>query len=976
MRTKNFLFKKTTMLLGCCLMASIAVAQTPFTNRQIKKTFSKTNHANPISVLHGKVNGTQTTLSAKSLIQPDWNKRITDTSNYPTVKFGGLHRDTQGNYVYVATNGNPGGTYKAVIVKTQNNGVELWRREFSSAYFTAGSKVVTDSQDNIFVLGEVIRDSVNRESYLTKYTSSGNVVWTKYYSQTDFQLVKGMELLADSQDNIIAISQINGDNGLSNQYYLIQKFEQSGNILWEQEISYPTTNITYNKMNFNTYIKSTLLSDNSVVMFDRSFYLKLNSNGEIDWNNSLTTNVLISADERNDTIVTFTKSQYEMYVTKLTSDNINVWNNTLNVTYSHRPGDICINEKNNIFVMMQADFDVGTHGPEVIKLSSNGVVQYDNNYPCDNIDNEIKDGFSYYIKANEHDSVIIGGMGQDFILTAVAIDSLGNLIAGNEFNTFEPGYDYIYAYDGFNYYDGKMIVGGNQRNLSESGYDLFVTAIDFNANVKWTQFVKKEATSDLEVYEAALDASNNTYLAGSGKAGPWYRSFNVIKQNDDGAVVWNKIYSLDGYAAAVKVLSDSSIIVGGAFSWSPALINIKPDGTVKWQLTLSNLSFTMGGIQFINIDNDGNIIAASQASNNGLHLIYITKVSPNGTLIWEYTNNTTTGTDIYHLTTDINNNIIFSGIEITSDGNITYAAKLNSNGQLVWEYRESYSGTDLISQTYGDNEGNTYLVGQASDQGLFIKLDPLGQKVLSNQTTDAGYYYGIFGKEGVVYAAGTTLNSLGTIQSELVARNAAGTILWSQNIAEAGKAIYGQYIIGDENYLYMSGYSIDTLSNQYSIMAIYDYQGNLKYNSEIKVSREEGDYDNFMLADFAQNSNHLVIAILSSVIEPNTNVNEYNLAVIGNSIRYTKPVVVSIEEKNIVASTFKCYPNPVTDILYLSDDKTISSVTIYNITDQAVISKSIHATKASLNVSGLTSGIYTVKVESNENVESFKIIKK
>jgi len=282
MRTKNFFFKKATMLFGYCLMASIASAQLPFTNRQIKGTFPKANHAKPFSVLRGKFNGTQTTLGVRSTIEPDWYKRITDTSNYPTVKFGGIHRDTEGNYIYVVTNGNAGGTYKSVIVKTQNDGVEIWRKEFSDVYFTAGSKVVTDSHDNIFVLGEVMRDSVNRESYLREYTSSGNVVWTKYYSQNDFALVKGMELLADSQDNIIAISQINGDNGLSNQYYLIQKFEQSGNILWEQEISYPTTNVTYNKMNFNTYIKSTLLSDNSVVMFDRSFYLKLNSNGEID----------------------------------------------------------------------------------------------------------------------------------------------------------------------------------------------------------------------------------------------------------------------------------------------------------------------------------------------------------------------------------------------------------------------------------------------------------------------------------------------------------------------------------------------------------------------------------------------------------------------------------------------------------------------------------------------------------------------
>jgi len=973
MRTKNFFFKKATMLFVYCLMASIASAQLPFINRQIKGTFPKANHAIPFSTLQVKNNGTQTTLSTKSIIEPDWYKRITDTSYIATVKYGGISRDTQGNYVYVATNGNPGGTFKAVIVKTQNDGVEIWRREISDAYFTAGSKVVADSYNNIYVLGEVMRDSINREMFLRKYTSSGDVIWTKYYSQSDFVLVKGMELLADAQNNIIAISQINGDYELSNQYYLIIKFDQDGNVVWTKQVTYPTNNTTYTKLGFSTYIKSSLLSDNSLILFDKSFYLNLNSNGVINWNVLLTSNILISADELNDTIVALTGSDGgTMCATKINGAGGIVWNDTLPISYSGRPGDICISENNNVYVLAQD----GAHGPEVIKYTANGDVIYDNQYPTSN--DLIKYGFSYFIKANEHDSIIIGGMGDEFALTAVTIDSLGNFIAGNSFNTFESGYDYIYAYDGYNYYDGHMIACGNQRNLSEGGYDLFVTAIDFNATILWTQFIEKEATSDFEVNAAALDEYNNTYLAGSGKQGNWYRTFNVIKQNNAGAIVWDSTYCLNGTANAITVLSDNSVIAGGTISYDPAIINIHPDGTRNWTLILSDTCFFMGGVQYVTVDNDGNIIAASQIYKNGVHKLFIAKASHDGTLIWKYFNTPpTNGTDVYHLTTDIDNNIIFSGIDITSSGSIAYAEKLNSEGQLIWQYDESYSGTDLVSQAYGDNESNTYLVGATDSQGLIVKLDSLGQKIWSKLTTNNGYYYGIYcSGDTVLYAAGTTVNSLGAIQSELVALDTAGTILWSQNIAETDKDIYGQFIIGDEHNLYLSGNANDISYNQYSVLGIYDYQGNLVNKSDVKVSREEGDFNNFWLSDFAQNKDHLAIAILTSVIEPNMNVNEYNLAVIGNSIRYTKPVVVSIEEKNVVASTFKCYPNPVTDILYLSDDKIISNVTIYNITDQAVISKSIHATKSSLNVSGLASGIYIVKVESNENVESFKIIKK
>jgi len=978
MKTTNFVLQKAIMLIGCCLIASIAVAQSqlPFTNRQLNGPFLKKNHTYPISPSRGIYEGAQTTTGVKSIIAPDWYKRITDTSIYATVKFGGIHRDTQGNYVYVATNGNPGGTYKAVIVKTQNNGVEIWRKEFSDAYFTAGSKVVTDSQDNIFVFGEVIRDSVNRETYLAKYTPSGNVVWTEYYSQPDFILVKGMELLADSQDNIIAISQINGDYGL-NQYYLVNKFDQSGNIMWTQAIPYPSTKT----MKFGTYRKSRLLSDNSLVLFDKYMFFNLNSSGMINWNNQLTTKALTAADVLNDTIVTLTgTSSAALVATKITKDNVDIWATTLTgTTYQGRPGDICLNSKRNVFVLTQT----GSTGPNVIKLTPNGVVEYNNFYPCSSVDYEIRDGFSYFMHANEHDSVVIGGMGQNFTLTAVSIDSLGVLIAGNHFNTLETGYDYVYAYDGFNYYDGQLIVGGNQRSMSETGYDLFLTAINASANIKWTQFVEKEASSDLQIYGTALDASNNTYLAGSSKYENFSRNFNLTKLNDAGVVVWNNKYfsSLDGYAATVKVLSDNSVIVGGALSspFQPVLININPDGTIRWSLTLSDPSFFNGGVQSVDIDNDGNIIVASQvAYSDGVYDIYITKVSPAGTVIWDYISDTATnGKNVYHLTTDNNNNIIVSGeTKDASYNSIVYAIKLNSSGVKVWEYSENYSGADLISQAYGDNQGNTYLVGQASSQGVSIKLDALGQKVWSNITTNEGYYYGIYGSgDTAVYAAGTTVDLLGNTQSELVAFDTSGAILWSHNFIETGKSIYGQFVIGDENQLYFSGYSADESSNQYSIFAIYDYQGNLQYNSEVKISREEGDFNKFWLSDFAQNDNHLVIAILSSVVEPNDNVNEYNMAYVGNAIRFSKSGLVPIDDNNVV-STLRYYPNPVTNTLCLFEDKEITNVTIYNVTGQPVISKSIHATETSLNVSGLAPGIYTVRVESNDKFESFKIIKK
>lgn len=69
------------------------------------------------------------------------------------------------------------------------------------------------------------------------------------------------------------------------------------------------------------------------------------------------------------------------------------------------------------------------------------------------------------------------------------------------------------------------------------------------------------------------------------------------------------------------------------------------------------------------------------------------------------------------------------------------------------------------------------------------------------------------------------------------------------------------------------------------------------------------------------------------------------------------------------------YPNPVKDILNVSFDNAINSVSIYNMVGQQVFTKSVNANEDTINVSGLTSGTYFVKVQAEDKVKTLKIIK-
>lgn len=84
--------------------------------------------------------------------------------------------------------------------------------------------------------------------------------------------------------------------------------------------------------------------------------------------------------------------------------------------------------------------------------------------------------------------------------------------------------------------------------------------------------------------------------------------------------------------------------------------------------------------------------------------------------------------------------------------------------------------------------------------------------------------------------------------------------------------------------------------------------------------------------------------------------------------------VLSTAEVN--KSSIKYHPNPVKDVLTISNDEKIEKVTIVDVTGKVVYSKEINTKNTQLNLAHLNSGVYIVKTISNGKENSFKIVKK
>ncbi|MFY0481930.1 T9SS type A sorting domain-containing protein [Flavobacterium sp. PLA-1-15] len=84
---------------------------------------------------------------------------------------------------------------------------------------------------------------------------------------------------------------------------------------------------------------------------------------------------------------------------------------------------------------------------------------------------------------------------------------------------------------------------------------------------------------------------------------------------------------------------------------------------------------------------------------------------------------------------------------------------------------------------------------------------------------------------------------------------------------------------------------------------------------------------------------------------------------------------VSLSTSQFDTSGFKVYPNPVKDVLNLTYTQNISKVEVFNMLGQQVLTKSVNATQGQVDMSNLSMGTYLVKVASDNQVKTLKVIK-
>ena len=83
----------------------------------------------------------------------------------------------------------------------------------------------------------------------------------------------------------------------------------------------------------------------------------------------------------------------------------------------------------------------------------------------------------------------------------------------------------------------------------------------------------------------------------------------------------------------------------------------------------------------------------------------------------------------------------------------------------------------------------------------------------------------------------------------------------------------------------------------------------------------------------------------------------------------------TLSNADVLASQFSVYPNPVSNLVYITTPKNNYTLGIYNIQGQLMSTPSVYSGSQTIDYSQYTKGIYLMKFTSNDYTKIFKIIK-
>lgn len=319
----------------------------------------------------------------------------------------------------------------------------------------------------------------------------------------------------------------------------------------------------------------------------------------------------------------------------------------------------------------------------------------------------------------------------------------------------DRGFDLIQTSDG-----GFAMLGKSKSNdldVSEnSGFDDFwVSKLDSNGSISW-EYSYGFAGSDTP--NSIIQTRDNGYLLtgvldvsasnGQGDRHAAVRQrhaggdYWAVKLNSSGVREWSNYYGgsfTDTAYDAIQTQDNGYIIIGSSDSNDVDISNSN-GGYDFWVVKISNTGSlvwekTFGGSEIdearaITSSNDGNYLIVGDTRSDDLNIsqnagaadLWLIKITPEGTLLWEKTIGGTNFDVGRSVSKTQDNGFLISGSSRSSDGNLTtnkglndaWVLKIDSGGNIKWHKSIGGSETDFFYDSVELNDQTIVAVGNSN----------------------------------------------------------------------------------------------------------------------------------------------------------------------------------------------------------------------------------------------------------------------
>jgi|GEM_PF-1168195 len=475
-------------------------------------------------------------------------------------------------------------------------------------------------------------------------------------------------------------------------------------------------------------------------------------------------------------------------------------------------------------------------------------------------------------------------------------------------------------------------------------------------------------------YAISLDCEGNVLVTGYASIshnGDTVPNYCTIKYDPDGNLQWVRFFDY-GLGLAVATDSNGNVLITG----TKGTIKYRPDGDVAWIRTYGQHFW---GNDLI-ADPQGNVYVTGYIAAPMLYQAITIKYSAQGDQEWAILDSSD-GSWTVSIALDTAGNVYVAGFGTRIPGRPAYLVmKYAPDGNLLWRVCDELLN-GVINKLKLTQAGDIYVTGSLNDEAgpyaaATVRYNTFGQQQWVRFFDGPGYDYGqtlAVDADGNCYVAIGTAEHPGPVTNfDIVIIKYApdGSELWQRRYTGYGGSEEPLAIgIDARNCCYVGGYSQsprDTILRDDYTLLKYDSLGELQWAARYYVNSLLG-----WLYDLEIDNQGYIYT--TGFIATGTMANfDYDWCI----IKYppTGPGVAEIPVSQFNQLQFTLYPNPAHQSFSIRSTVAIQSIRLYDIAGKLVRVYNHIEGNNKLSLAGVPTGVYLVKIQTQDSRTTQKLI--